>query len=211
MPSPLQLGLSWLRAPANEIAFLLRSTLRWQRGEPTLANEDKHDLFAHLAPAAVAHAAAVAADLVTRFDLAALAQRSSRLTFAGNLQHLAGLERLAAAAGSPPVGPDGVVRALDVGCGDFHYASALAAWLARIERAPLTARYVEHGVSGLLRHRADEAEWASAIAEFLAHPERAQALRAGARQAAARWPADSGADGWLLAADAARDRTKWVA
>lgn len=78
------------------------------------------------------------------------------------------------------------------------------------ERGALTSRYVEHGVSGLLRHRADEAEWASVIAEFLAHPERAEAMRAGARQAAARWPAEHGADGWLTVADAARDRTKWV-
>ena len=79
------------------------------------------------------------------------------------------------------------------------------------ERGALTARFVEHGVSGLLRHRADEAEWASAIAEFLAHPERAEALRAGARRAAARWPANGGAEGWLAAAAAARDRTRWVA
>lgn len=29
-----------------------------------------------------------------------------------------------------PCGDDGVVRAIDVGCGDFHYAAALARWLA---------------------------------------------------------------------------------
>ena len=30
-----------------------------------------------------------------------------------------------------PVGPDGVVRAADLGCGDFHYAIGLQQWLAR--------------------------------------------------------------------------------
>lgn len=78
------------------------------------------------------------------------------------------------------------------------------------ERTPLTARYVEDGVTGVLRHRGDEAQWASEIAAALAHPGRADALRAAARQAAARWPLDAGAEGWLQAADAARDRTRWV-
>lgn len=78
------------------------------------------------------------------------------------------------------------------------------------ERTPLTARYVEDGVTGVLRHRGDEAQWASEIAAALAHPGRADALRTAARQGAERWPLDAGADGWLQAADAARDRTRWV-
>ncbi len=78
------------------------------------------------------------------------------------------------------------------------------------ERTPLTARYVEDGVTGILRHRGDETRWASEIAAALAHPDRADALRTAARQSAARWPADAGADGWLQAADAARDRTRWA-
>lgn len=78
------------------------------------------------------------------------------------------------------------------------------------ERTPLSARYVEDGVTGILRHLGDEAQWASEIAAALAHPDRADAMRTAARQSAARWPLDAGADGWLQAADAARDRTRWT-
>jgi glycosyltransferase involved in cell wall biosynthesis len=79
------------------------------------------------------------------------------------------------------------------------------------ERTPLCARYVEDGVTGLLRHRSDEAQWASEIAAVLAHAERADTMRSAARQSAARWPLDAAADGWLQAAAAARDRTRWTA
>jgi hypothetical protein len=78
------------------------------------------------------------------------------------------------------------------------------------ERTPLNGRYVENGVTGILRHRGDEAQWASEIAAALAHQDRADALHTAARQSAARWPLDAGADGWLQVADAARDRTRWA-
>jgi len=110
---------------------------------------------------------------------------------------------------------DGVALAWVIASADeaaFGILDALASGVPVLaERGPVSARFVEHGVSGLLRHRADDAEWASAIAEFLTLAERAESLRAGARRAATRWPADGGADGWLAVADAARDRTKWVA
>jgi glycosyltransferase involved in cell wall biosynthesis len=79
------------------------------------------------------------------------------------------------------------------------------------EHSPLHARYVEDGVTGVLRHRSDDAEWASVVAATLAHTERADAMRKAARQSIARWPLDAGVDGWLQAADAARDRTRWIA
>ncbi len=79
------------------------------------------------------------------------------------------------------------------------------------ERTPLTARFVEDGVSGVLRHRGDEAEWASVVAALLAQPERAAAMRAAARGAAARFPLEAGADSWLQVTEAARDRTRWTA
>jgi glycosyltransferase involved in cell wall biosynthesis len=79
------------------------------------------------------------------------------------------------------------------------------------ERSPLSARFVDDGVSGLLRHRADEAEWASVIAAALAQPEQADAMHTAARQAAARYPLEIGAEGWLQATEAARDRTRWIA
>lgn len=79
------------------------------------------------------------------------------------------------------------------------------------ERTPLAARYVEDGVTGVLRHRSDESQWASDIAAALAHVERADAMRVAAQLSAERWPLDAGADGWLQAADAARDRARWTA
>lgn len=78
------------------------------------------------------------------------------------------------------------------------------------ERTPLSARYVDDGVTGVLRHRSAEAQWAAEIAAALAHAERADAMRAAAQQRAAGWPLEAGADGWLQAADAARDRTRWT-
>lgn len=79
------------------------------------------------------------------------------------------------------------------------------------ERTPLFARYIEDGMTGVLRHRSDEAQWASVVAATLAHAERADAMRTAAQRSAGRWPLDAGADGWLQVATAARDRTRWTA
>ena len=78
------------------------------------------------------------------------------------------------------------------------------------ERSPVTSRVIEDGVTGMLRHRADEAEWASVVAAGLAHPERLEQMRGEARRAAARWPFDAGADGWVQVTEAARDRSRWT-
>lgn len=77
------------------------------------------------------------------------------------------------------------------------------------ERSELAARYLEDGVTAVLRHRGDEAEWASVIAAALARTDELDAMRRAARAAAARWPLDAGADGWLQVTEAARDRTRW--
>ncbi|MBL8752945.1 MAG: hypothetical protein JNK15_06545 [Planctomycetes bacterium] len=129
MPSLLSLGWSWLRAPANELAFALRAAVRPSGRRLPLPHEDKAHCFAHLSPAAAEAAAATARALTERFALQPLAAASTRAAFAGNLQHLAGLEALARGH-AMPLGPDGVVRATDAGCGDFHYATALQRWLA---------------------------------------------------------------------------------
>lgn len=152
MASVLQRGWSWLRAPANELAFAARSTLRWSRGRVVLRDQDQCGLFAHLTGAAARDAEHTAARLLARYDLAALAASSTRATFASSLAHLRGLERLAAslplplplpfppplpgcgsAHGSHPAPATATrpLRAADVGCGDFHYATALQRWLAR--------------------------------------------------------------------------------
>ncbi len=79
------------------------------------------------------------------------------------------------------------------------------------ERSPLAARFVEDGVSGVLRHKGDEAEWASVVAASLARSGQSEGMRPAALRAAARWPVDAGADGWLQVTEAARDRTRWSA
>ena len=79
------------------------------------------------------------------------------------------------------------------------------------ERAQLTARFVEDGVSGVLRRRGEAAEWASVIASVLSSVESLTALRAGARQAASGWPLEAAAGSWVHAMQAARDRTRWIA
>ena len=135
MPSLLQAALSVLRAPANELAFALRSRLRWSRGRVTLANEDKGELFAFLPPAERAAAERRAQQWRRWPELQRLAGHSSRTTWLDALARLDGLERLVGDH-ELPVGDDGMVRALDVGCGDFRYATALAAWLARHGQRP---------------------------------------------------------------------------
>ncbi len=170
MASPLRHGLDWLRAPAIELAFLVRSTLRWSRGAPELVDECKRALFAHLPPEAAAAAQATADELVGRFALQPLAARSSRSTFAGSLAQLLGLQRLAGELPDVPSGADGVVRAVDVGCGDFHYASALAQWLSRHGAGaprPVVLRGIEldgHGIYRDGRSRADHGKAHAALA-----------------------------------------------
>ncbi|MDQ8154833.1 MAG: hypothetical protein P3B98_09225 [Gemmatimonadota bacterium] len=79
------------------------------------------------------------------------------------------------------------------------------------ERSPLTARILEDGISGVLRHRGDESEWASVVAATLARGDALEALRRGATHAAARFPLEAGVEGWLQVTEAARDRTRWSA
>ncbi len=78
------------------------------------------------------------------------------------------------------------------------------------ERSPVTSRVIDDGVTGILRHRADESEWASVVAAALARPDRMQGMRDAARRAAARWPFDAGAEGWVQVTEAARDRARWT-
>lgn len=171
MPSLLQAALSVLRAPATEFAFALRSRLRWSRGRVALANEDKRELFAFLPPRERAAAERRAQHWRRWPELQRLAGQSSRTTWLDALARLDGLERLVGAH-ALPVGDDGVLRALDVGCGDFRYATALAAFLARHGRRPAEAprRVVLRGVEldghGIYRDGHARADHAAAHAEL---------------------------------------------
>jgi glycosyltransferase involved in cell wall biosynthesis len=78
------------------------------------------------------------------------------------------------------------------------------------EKSPLTSRIIDDGLTGMLWHRADESEWASVVAAALARADRMQGMRDEARRAAARWPLDAGAEGWVQVTEAARDRARWI-
>ena len=127
VPGLLRRGWCWLRAPANEVAFALRATLRLGRGQPRRVPSAVSDdaLF----PAAESAERAVAQALAHRFDLAPLAAEDRRVRRA-NLARLDALERLSRGI-TLPHGPDDVLRAVDIGCGDFHYAVSLQQGLSR--------------------------------------------------------------------------------
>jgi len=78
------------------------------------------------------------------------------------------------------------------------------------ERSRVTSRVIDDGLTGMLRHRADEAEWASVVAAALARPDGMQGMRDEARRAAAHWPFGAGAEGWVQVTEAARDRARWT-
>jgi len=168
MPAELLSPLDLLRVPGNALGFLVRRRLAWSRGPVEPADEPKEHLFEWLAPAARAEAEAAARDLAARYDLAALRARSSRLHFCENLALLAGLERLVGAR-ELPAAPDGVRRALDVGCGLFQYATALQRFLAGDARGPtraLEVRGIELDARGLYKDGHSRADHARAHARL---------------------------------------------
>lgn len=148
MPSVLQQGAALLRAPATELGFVLRSILRWSRGRPggfAQPGQVSGQPFDWAAPAHREALCQRVAVLAQQFDLAALLQGEPAAT----CRNLARLEQLAALAGGLelPCGPDGMVRAADFGCGDFHYAPALQQWLSRHGAAgPAGRRVVLRGL-----------------------------------------------------------------
>lgn len=158
-----------LRVPGNELAFAVRSRVGWSRGEPALPHEDKHGWSDFLPMAQRAAAERRAEQLLQRFDLQALRARSTIAAFAANLALLERLLRLAA-DDALPVAAGAPLRALDVGCGDFHYATALQRFLSRHDAE--VARAVEligceidgHGIYRDGHSRADHARAHAALA-----------------------------------------------
>ena len=168
MASAWRTGLALLRAPTTEVSFVLRKALRWSRGPARLPQEDKRDLFAFLPTDERGAAERLTAELRARYHLDALAQRSTRTTYLANLALLANLQRLAAGS-PPPCSEDGCVRAIDVGCGDFHYATALQRWLAAATpEREVVLRGIEvdgHGIYRDGHSRADHARAHARLAE----------------------------------------------
>ncbi len=128
MATALRRALTLLRVPTNEVAFAARTTLRWSRGSKRLPDEPKEDLFAWLQPRPRALARARERALRATYDLARLRACSTRLAWCENLALLDAAERLFGdhrpAAGGPRL------RAVDVGAGDFRYATALHRFLS---------------------------------------------------------------------------------
>jgi SAM-dependent methyltransferase len=132
---------------------------------PDFASESKDALFAHLDVESLARARARLAELEDHFDLGPLRSTSSRAVYGHALARLAGLESLARGH-DVPVGPDGAVRCVDAGCGDFHYANPLAQWLSRHGggRRPVVLRGLELDAFGIYRDRHSRADHARARA-----------------------------------------------
>lgn len=162
--SLLRRTLAWLRVPGNELGFAVRSRLRWSRGPVRLPSEDKRGQYPD-DPALRRSADRIAAD----YDLANLRANSTLPVW---MENVAMLDRLGALAGqtAAPAGPEGAVRALDVGCGPFQYATALQRWLSRHgARSPraVCLRGIEidgHGVYRDGHSRADHARAHAALA-----------------------------------------------
>jgi glycosyltransferase involved in cell wall biosynthesis len=80
------------------------------------------------------------------------------------------------------------------------------------DRSPLSQHYVADGITGLLLAPGDPSYTASAVAAFLAHPEKLTAMgNAGRTRVQREFPQSSMVDGFEHAVQAAGDRTKWAA
>ena len=78
-------------------------------------------------------------------------------------------------------------------------------------RASVAARYVADGISGVLLPPGDAPASAAAVASLLAHPDRQDRMGAAGRMRVAREFTETAmVDGFQRAAEAARDRTRWV-
>lgn len=155
MPSLLGHAAAWLRAPGNQLDYVLRSHLGRRRSRVTLPVESLAQLFEGLPAAAATAALAAEARLRRDFDLTTLAGHSTRLVYAENLALLERLEALrtaAGAAGWPAAGAD--VAAVDVGSGVFQYATALQRWLERAGSAvPRAVALLGVEIDGYRRYR----------------------------------------------------------
>lgn len=123
-------GLALLRAPAIELGYALRSSLRWSRGAPSPDRLAAAPTFVWAPEPLAADLHERAERLEDRFGLASCLTGLAPDVRARNYARLEQLERLAGDL-AVPRSEDGCVRAADLGCGDFHYAAALSRWLSR--------------------------------------------------------------------------------
>ena len=130
MSGMLRHGLALLRAPANELGFAVRASLRWSRGAPEPDALASAPTFAW-APSLLRESLEARAEQLER--VYAVSERAADLAPELRARNYARLEQLHRLAGgrAAPCSDDGLVRAADFGCGDFHYAPALSRWLTR--------------------------------------------------------------------------------
>jgi glycosyltransferase involved in cell wall biosynthesis len=80
-----------------------------------------------------------------------------------------------------------------------------------VTRGIIAQRYIVDGSTGILLPPADAPSIAATIASLLAHEERRTAMGAAGRARVAReYPEAAMVSGFVRAADAARDRTRWI-
>jgi SAM-dependent methyltransferase len=149
--------LVWLRAPLNPLAFALRRSIGWSRGEPALPGEPKGELFSYLGPGERERAAGRERELRDRYDLGPLYRASSCAAYRENLYVLDVFDREVA----PLARGARLRRGVDVGSKDFVYAFALERFLRRHAGrggAELVGVEIDgHVVYRDLRSRADRA------------------------------------------------------
>ena len=149
--------LAFARVPLNALAFRVRRAIGWRRGLPVHTNEPKDHLFDYLEDRAELEAEE--RRLRERYDLEALAMRSSRAVYRDNVYVLSLLDRFVAAK-LPEAARE--LRAIDVGSKDFRYAFALERFLATSRpEASIDLLGVEidgHPVYADLHARADHAD-----------------------------------------------------
>ena len=127
MASTLKKSLTMFRAPANHAAFTLRNLVRWQRGVPELLSEPKAELFDYLQAEEAVHCELRHRELLDRYDLQPLRDRSTRIDYRDNLALLDGLERLFEGVFPREESPlaTRTPHAVDVGAKNWSYVYAL--------------------------------------------------------------------------------------
>ncbi len=163
-------AMAFLRAPGNELAFWIRKTLRWSRGEPQLIQESKEGLFSYLPPSKREWAEAKEESFRNRYDLQPLADKSSQLLYRKNLYLLDALEK---ATEMLPLPPMGKIKAMDVGSQDWHYAFALERFLSlRDAKKPrqVSLEGVEVDGYGIYRNFHSRLDYAKAYSRQTGNP-----------------------------------------
>ena len=163
--------IAFSRIPGNWLSFWIRERMHWSKGRPGLYQEAKEGLFGYLGQDAAA-AEARSRELSERYRLEPLARLSTVALYRKNLYLIDCLERAAEGLPDFPEGA-GAVRAVDVGCQDWHYVFGLERWL-RHWKSPGDRRVALKGIEldgyGIYADFHSRRDYASAYAEQTENP-----------------------------------------